>query len=227
MAQAHRFNRWMAQTIKPFLIKGLSLEIGAGIGNISQHINGPDYPLVLSDKSAAYLPVLKDIQDIYQMDISDERSVNDLCTSYPSFSNVYSLNVLEHIEQDLQALSLCYRLLQPGGRLIKLVPAHPRLFNRFDTHLGHFRRYTPLSIRQKMEKVGFRVIHQQYFNAVGILGWWFSGNMLKKKQIPHHQMQLFERGVNLFKAIDPLFQSWFGLSIISVGEKFTTLLVKN
>lgn len=223
---AQKFNQWMAATIRPFLLSGLSLEIGAGIGNIARHIASCGHSLILTDKSPVYLPHLKtrfqgfeNVKGIYLLDISAQLDVDTLDQSVSSFDNVYSINVLEHIEHDLEALIHCHQLLRKGGRLIKLVPAHPALFNHFDINLGHFRRYTPHSLRKKMERAGFRVIHQQFFNLPGILGWWFSGKWMQKKQIPLHQMQLFERMVPLFRRIDPLFQSWLGLSLICIGEK--------
>lgn len=67
------------------------------------------------------------------------------------------LNVLEHIQDDLGALGKAFQLLKPGGSLILEVPAGPSLFDSYDQQLQHFRRYSLLELRKKLETVGFKV----------------------------------------------------------------------
>ena len=60
-----------------------------------------------------------------------------------SFDFVLSQNVLEHIPDDAARCAAMARALRPGGRLMALVPAHPRLYGSLDRAYGHERRYTP------------------------------------------------------------------------------------
>ena len=55
---------------------------------------------------------------------------------------IYSLNVLEHIEDDVMALRQWYQKLKPGGRILVYVPAFQLLYSSMDRKVGHFRRYT-------------------------------------------------------------------------------------
>src|SRR5262249_8664551 len=60
----------------------------------------------------------------------------------PVFDCVLYMDVLEHIEDDAGEARAAARLLRAGGRLVVLSPAHQWLFNAFDHHIGHLRRYT-------------------------------------------------------------------------------------
>ena len=59
------------------------------------------------------------------------------------------LNVLEHIEDDLEALQKAFNLLKPGGALIIEVPACPGLYGAYDAELRHFRRYSAKELTVK------------------------------------------------------------------------------
>jgi SAM-dependent methyltransferase len=103
------------------------------------------------------------------------------------FDTIICLNVLEHVREDRHSLATLYQLLQPGGRLILLVPALPMIYGTLDRALGHFRRYTPAELRRKYAEAGFRMRHLEYFNLAGIPGWWFTGRVLRRELIrpPH------------------------------------------
>ena len=59
ISSADNFNQWMYQTIKPYC-KGNILEIGSGIGNISQFLLSDGFDITLSDLSASYFDILND-----------------------------------------------------------------------------------------------------------------------------------------------------------------------
>ena len=64
------------------------------------------------------------------------------------FDVVVALDVLEHIEDDVAALSVLRECVKPGGKVIVTVPAMPSLWSTWDDQLGHHRRYT----RRMMER---------------------------------------------------------------------------
>jgi hypothetical protein len=66
---------------------------------------------------------------------------------------------------------------------------------------------------------GFRLVHTQYFNVIGILGWFVSGKILRKKTIPEGQMKLYDTLVPLWKLVDWCIGRFIGLSVISVVTK--------
>jgi SAM-dependent methyltransferase len=70
---------------------------------------------------------------------------------------VSALNVLEHIDDDLSALSEIYRILKRGGLAHIEVPADPGSFDLYDEVLLHFRRYRLSELIDKARSVGFIV----------------------------------------------------------------------
>jgi ubiquinone/menaquinone biosynthesis C-methylase UbiE len=86
---------------------------------------------------------------------------------------VTALNVLEHIEQDDEALASIARVLRPGGIAHIEVPAGPGLFDDYDKHLMHHRRYTMAGLRALARRVGFEVINATHIGSLVYPAFWF------------------------------------------------------
>ena len=76
------------------------------------------------------------------------------------------LNVLEHIENDVQALKKAFNLLKPGGVLIIEVPASPGLYGAYDRQLRHFRRYSAPELYGKLASAGFTVRRKSHLGFI-------------------------------------------------------------
>jgi len=225
IAGADKFNRWMYETIKPHC-SGKILEIGSGIGNISQFFIKEGAEITLSDIETSYFPLLQEkfgknenLKAIQLLDLSDKNPEKNYPEMIDAFDTIFALNVVEHIPDHEQAMKNALKMLRKGGKVIILVPAFQWLYNGFDKQLDHQRRYTPKSLQTLLESNGFKVIHAQYFNFMGVLGWFFSGNILRKKEIPGGQMKLYNELVPLWKVIDFFTHKIIGLSVIQVGVK--------
>ncbi len=222
IAGADKFNEWMYRTIRPHC-SGKILEIGSGIGNISEFFVNANADITLSDIRQAYCSELRkkfpQVEQVLQLDLTHPAFDSEYAMHLGKYDSVFALNVVEHIEDDKLAISNCYKLLKNGGRLIILVPAYQVLYNRFDKELEHFRRYTKKMLNRKLTDAKFRIAHSQYFNFMGIPGWYISGKLQKNKTIPQSQMSLYNRLVPLFKLIDKCIFNSAGLSVISVGIK--------
>lgn len=68
-----------------------------------------------------------------------------------------AFDVIEHIEDDYAFMATLRQLLPPGGRVYFTVPAIRWLWSGADTSAGHFRRYTPRSVRALLAATGFQV----------------------------------------------------------------------
>jgi SAM-dependent methyltransferase len=79
------------------------------------------------------------------------------------FDLVCAFEVLEHIEDDEAALREWRGLLAPSGMLLLTVPAGRRRFGPADALVGHCRRYEEESLRDLLEKVGFRIVRLECF----------------------------------------------------------------
>lgn len=127
-----------------------------------------------------------------------------------------SVNVFEHIEDDRAAFRAVYELLEPGGTLTVLVPAHPFLMSRLDRAIGHHRRYTRSELRAKLAGAGFRVEKVRRGNFLGALGWLILVKLLGRPQL---------EGVGLFDSMVPILDrfGWIeppiGLSLVGTGRK--------
>jgi len=87
---------------------------------------------------------------------------------------VFSLNVLEHIEDDCQILNKLYHRLRPGGTLYLYVPAFNVLFSSMDRKVGHYRRYTKGMLLPRLERSGFVVHRARYVDSLGFFAsLWF------------------------------------------------------
>ncbi len=225
ISKGGNFNRWMYETIRP-LCRGEILEIGSGIGNVSAFFLEGGASVTLSDLEDEYFSFLtgrfsgyKNLKGIHQLDFADPCLEDHHPGLLNRYDTVFALNVLEHVPDHDMALLNCCKLLKPGGRAVILVPAFASLFNCFDVRLEHVRRYSINLLSGHFEKNGLRVVYKRYFNSPGILGWFFTGKILRRKNIPEGQMGIFDRLVPVWKIVDIPMSKIAGLSIIMVGEK--------
>ncbi|WP_116091059.1 class I SAM-dependent methyltransferase [Sphingomonas crusticola] len=76
------------------------------------------------------------------------------------------LDVLEHIPDDIGALTALRPKLAPGGRLLLAVPAMPSLWSGHDVAHHHQRRYTARKLDAVVRAAGFRRLHRAAFNSL-------------------------------------------------------------
>ena len=223
ISAANKFNEWMYQSIAPNC-NGKILEIGSGIGNISEYFIKNGSEIYLSDIRDNYLEFLENNYNskaagILKMDIVDPNFEEVYAEHIGTFDTVFALNVVEHIKDDTLAMANIKKLLKEGGKAVILVPAFNTLYNSFDEALEHYRRYTKKTLNKVFDNNQFEIQQSSYFNAAGIAGWILSGAILKKKTIPAGQMKLYNKLVPIFKVVDKVILNTFGLSVITVGKK--------
>ncbi len=81
-----------------------------------------------------------------------------------SFDCVVASDVLEHVEEDSEAVKQIRRVLRPGGLAVVTVPAFQALFGPSDKHLGHLRRYNPAGLSALFD--GFEIAYLGYWNSL-------------------------------------------------------------
>jgi 2-polyprenyl-3-methyl-5-hydroxy-6-metoxy-1,4-benzoquinol methylase len=89
-----------------------------------------------------------------------------------SFDGIVALDVIEHIEDDQEALAKMRAALRPDGRLVLSVPALPWLYGPKDVAVGHYRRYDRAGLLAVLGRAGFEVLGARYWNALGIAPVW-------------------------------------------------------
>jgi SAM-dependent methyltransferase len=221
-SKANRFNEWMFHTLSPYL-KGDVLEIGSGIGNLSDFFLKHNIRLTASEINSYYCEILSKrfsghpcLAEVRQLDIEWDNQSGKLNDLAGRFDTVVALNVIEHIRDHDLAIQNCRLLLKKGGTLVVLVPSYPILYNSLDKALAHYRRYTGKSLQAVLENNGLRVIKKMHFNLGGVFGWAVAG-LMRKKILPEGQLRWYNRLVPLWKTMDNIFFHSIGLSVIQIA----------
>jgi len=203
LSRARRFNNWMTDVIKPYCGDHV-LEIGAGVGNITMHMLPRD-AYVTSDINPLYLELLRTLceqrpfLDAKFCDVTDGASFP---VQSPGYDTVICLNVLEHVEDDHNALMNIRRSLAPGGAAIVLVASDPHNFTSLDEVLGHRRRYTEESIRQLADSCDLSVEKIIPFNRLGTLAWIINGKWLRRRHFGLGQVYLLNLITPIMRRLD-------------------------
>ena len=95
-----------------------------------------------------------------------EGSVLEMPFEAGAFELAASLDVIEHLEDDLQALRELRRVVAPGGSLLVTVPAYQWLWSGHDEINHHHRRYTRRSLQSVGEQAGWQQVRTTYFNSL-------------------------------------------------------------
>lgn len=221
MAQAKNYFAWQYRLAARELGRRI-IEIGCGIGNFTG---------LLLDRDA-----------VVAVDV-EPGCIERLTERYPDRSNLHArtcdltaaafldlasfhadscvcLNVLEHIEDDQEALRRMAAVLAPGGIITLLVPAFPSLYGPIDKLLGHYRRYTRESISRLAEATGLHVQTSHYMNAIGFFGWWANAHILKREAQSAAQIGFFDRYVvPIASRVEGWVRPPFGQSLFIVLKK--------
>jgi SAM-dependent methyltransferase len=93
-------------------------------------------------------------------------SILEMPFAESSFDFAVSLDVIEHLEDDLAALRELRRTIAPGGALLVTVPAYQWLWSGHDQINHHHRRYTRRSLQRVAEQAGWKQTRTTYFNSL-------------------------------------------------------------
>ena len=85
-----------------------------------------------------------------------------------------AFDVIEHIDDDLGALSALRDVVKPGGLVLIAVPQHPWLWSTIDDFSRHRRRYTRAELRSKLESVGLQVVRMTSFAVAALPALWIT-----------------------------------------------------
>lgn len=96
-----------------------------------------------------------------------------------SFDVVLASEILEHVPEDVQAISELARILAPGGALAVTVPRWMpeavcwALSDEYHANEGgHIRIYKADELRAKLEATGLQLTHQHHAHALHAPYWW-------------------------------------------------------
>ena len=139
---------------------GRLLDFGSGTGTIARPLRDLGYDVVCVEPDDGMRSALA--RDGFEATPSLAGHAPD------SFDAVYSMNVLEHIEDDGRALADLRAVTRSGGRLVLYVPALQSLFSAMDRKVGHLRRYRRRALEQLARTAGYRVDRCRYVDVLGV-----------------------------------------------------------
>lgn len=162
MVKAINYNTFLIDLVVASAKPGdLILDFGAGIGTFAERLKklGLNVCCLEPDPKQAALVRLAGLTTFNNLS-----EIADGTIDY-----VYTLNVLEHIEDEHAALTELYRKLRPGGRLLAYVPAFQVLYSRMDKKVGHYRRYTKDSLARVVRNAKFSIVSTGYCDSAGFI----------------------------------------------------------
>jgi SAM-dependent methyltransferase len=217
MREARRFNRWMADTISPF-IKGDVLEIGSGIGNLTEFLSPGRGRYVASDTDEDHLAELERRFPSLELRACNAAKPQDFAGLRDEFDTVVCLNVLEHIPDDRAVLKNLLSALRPNGSAIILVPQGAIAFGTLDEVLEHQRRYSREEVKEKLQAAGFRLQSMLSFNRATFPGWLVNSRILRRRTLSSFQLRTFDALVPVWRSIDR-YLPWPSTSLIAIASK--------
>lgn len=137
------------------------LEIGCSSGYLLKEMKEQLSDAVLMGADAVSQPLLN-LAKILPKTLLFQFDLTNCPLQDNSFDVIVMLNVLEHIEDDFEALKQAYRILKPGGVLVIEVPAGPHLYDFYDKQLKHFRRYHIQELEKKVRYVNFQILKSSH-----------------------------------------------------------------
>ncbi len=133
-----------------------------------------------------------------------------------TFDLTYTLNVLEHLDDDGAALRELRRVTVPSGRLLVYVPAFPILYSSMDRKVGHVRRYRKAELAGRVRQAGFvieRCVHADSLGFLASLAFRVAGNSdgsLSERPVAAYDRWAFP----LSRRLDRLFGPAFGKNLV-------------
>ena len=135
--RAHIWRKYIFFLIKKYFREDF-LEGGAGIGSFTKNYSNKFNNVTLTELDENNLIQLRKKFNNHK----NIKILNDFTKNINgNFNTIIYLNVLEHIEKDVEEINEALNKINSGGHLILLVPAGNKLYGKFDKAVGHFRRY--------------------------------------------------------------------------------------
>jgi len=165
-------DRWQVELFQCYLGRRI-LEVGAGAGRITAIVAeaGRHEELVAIEPSPHFFGLLQKCAGSLPKTTLMPVEMGTLLPAYADhFDSVYSVHVMEHIEDDRRFLEQMLALTRSGGDVIILVPALQFLFSQLDRNIGHYRRYNKKMIRVLVRGLPVQIEKLAYNNFLGVLG---------------------------------------------------------
>lgn len=221
LARADRLADWMFDQFRVD-VRGSVVEVGAGLGTYSSRI------LAAGAKRLMLVEPEEECASVLEAQFAADPRATVAREAVPGsvalngsagrHDLVVCQNVLEHLDDDRTALAEMARALKPGGALVLVVPAHPRLYGSLDIAYGHRRRYSPEALRVLLADEGLELLELRPFNLLGVLGW-SASNRLRRYRLSPASVRLYERLLPGWRELEEHLRPPWGLSLVARARR--------
>jgi SAM-dependent methyltransferase len=214
MENAVRYTAYVGKLVGDALPPtGNILEFGAGSGSQTSHVMSPEPRLTCVEINPDLQQVLRSRGYLSASSLDEVVPLSQAC--------VYSINCLEHVENDADVLQAIRGLLQDNGKIVLYVPALQILFSSMDRLVGHHRRYERRKLIDLVSSAGFTVVEARYVDSFGVIP------SLLYKLIPKTSGEPSARSIKIYDALlfpvslflDRFFGKAFGKNLFLVAVK--------
>jgi SAM-dependent methyltransferase len=189
------------------------IDFGAGVGTYAKRLRSEGFRVVCIEPD----------------DSQRQRLLDEGFEAWPAIdtlpdnaaSLVFSLNALEHINEDASTVAELWKKSRPGGTVLIYVPAFNCLWSSLDDQVKHCRRYTKRSLRELVQQAGFSVEELRYADALGfVTALVFRGLRRNAGAITPRSITFYDRWVfRPSRVLDKLFHPFFGKNVYVVARK--------
>ena len=138
------------------------LDIGCGSGLMLNALEekGQTYGLDMSNDAIRFS------KEIFTGEVRKGLLPDEISYEENFFDLITALDVIEHVDRDVDALEVIHSRLATGGKAVITVPAYMFLWTSFDVANEHKRRYTLKELNVKLIQAGFSVEKISYYNTL-------------------------------------------------------------
>jgi SAM-dependent methyltransferase len=218
LTSAVHYHQWLTELAAPFLGDD-PIELGSGLGDYARRWLDTSCCRNITVTEADHTR-LGQLQGRFRGDARVEVLELDILNPPERrHSALVSINVLEHIPDDIGALAAAHRLLKPSGAVITFTPAFEFALSKFDKSVGHVRRYTKAALASTYENAGLVIERIHYVNAPGLVAWFVGMKLLRLTPMDGVGLRAWDRFVvPLTRRLEDHRPPPFGQSVFAVGR---------
>jgi SAM-dependent methyltransferase len=222
MSEARNYQAHVFGLVRPH-VGSQVLEVGCGIGTMTRQLLDHAQHVVCIEPNLNCASRAREAfagNDRVAIRVAHLEECNRVELQQQKFDTIVCVNVLEHIEDDVRALTLFKDVVAgSGGRVLIFVPAIQALYSQHDAALGHHRRYSKRTLRDAFTAAGLDVVALTYTNPIGLLGWMYNLYISGNTEHTSSQVRLFDRLVAPWALpVERVIPPPIGLSLFAVGR---------
>lgn len=208
MTAAQNYNSHLLREVSHAMVgRRRILDFGAGRGTFAMPLRDQGHEVICVETEC----VLRSMLAAGGLEV--HASLADIPNG--SVDAAYTLNVLEHVRDDEEALAQLYMKIAKGGQFYVYVPAFEMLYSAMDYDVGHFRRYRLADLVNKCRRCGFKVKRAGYSDS---LGFWaslaYKAAGPRDGRIPLKSLVLYDTYVFPISCVlDKVFSRLFGKNV--------------